>query len=86
MKILDLDMDYFIERIAYFVSDNTSERLSNEAYSDYVWSEHRVRSFLENNLGLSKNKKICGRIVSGHNEALFYWKELIASEKLVAPF
>lgn len=86
MKILDLDMDYFMEYVAYHVSDNETERLSEEGYGDSVWTEYKVRSFLENNLGLSKHNKIRGRIVSGHNKALLYWKELIATKKLVAPF
>lgn len=86
MKILDLDMDYFMEYVAYHVSDSETERLSEEGYGDSVWPEYRVRSFLENNLGLSKHNKKRGRIVLGHNEALLYWKELIATKKLVAPF
>ena len=85
MKILDIDMDYFMERIAS-VNDDVIERLSEEDYGGCVWTEQRVRSFLENNLGLSKRNKIKGRIVAGHNEALFFWKELIASNALTTPF
>ena len=85
MKILDIDMDYFMEKIAY-VNDDVIERLSEEDYGGCVWTEQRVRSFLENNLGLSKRNKIRGRIVIGHNEALFFWKELIASNDLNVPF
>lgn len=51
-----------------------------------VWSENRIRSFLENNLGLSKDRRIEGRIVCGHNEALFFWEELLADGKLSDPF
>ena len=86
MKILDLDMDYFTERPAYFVSADSSERLTEECYTNSVWSEQRVRSFFENNLGLSKDKKIRGRVVSGHNESLLYWKELISAGYLKVPF
>ena len=86
MKILDLDMDYFMEYAAYGVPEDRTERLPEEGYGDSVWTEYKVRSFLENNLGLSKNNKIRGRIVSGHNEALLYWKELIATKKIVVPF
>ena len=45
-----------------------------------------MRAFLENNLGLSKDKKIQVCIVKGHNEALHYWKKLIDQNKLCTPF
>ena len=57
MKILDLDMDYFMDKIEYLVPDNCNERLSEDEYGSSVWSEKCVREFLENNLGLSKGKK-----------------------------
>ena len=51
MKILDLDMDYFMDSVAH-TPDSVLERLSEADYGDCVWSERRVRSFLEENLGL----------------------------------
>lgn len=42
--------------------------------------------FLENNLGLSKELKIKGRVVKHHDEALFFWKELIECNILTSPF
>lgn len=85
MKILDLDMDYFMEEIVH-TSDSVTERLSEKDFSGCVWTERQVRSFLENNLGLSKEKRIKGRIVVGHNESLLFWKELIARGELIIPF
>lgn len=85
MKILDLDMDYFMTAIAQ-TPFSCAERLSEEVYGDSVWSSDAVRQFLENNLGLSKEHKIPGRIVSGHNESLFFWEELIAKGRLRDPF
>nr|WP_325238569.1 UPF0489 family protein [uncultured Oscillibacter sp.] len=85
MRALDLDMDYFMESIAN-TPFSISERLSEEDYGDSVWPECRVRAFLEQNLGLSKSKKIPGRIVVGYNESLFFWEELIAKEMLTEPF
>ena len=85
MKVLDLDMDYFMTEIAYTPFSCTN-RLNEEDYGDSVWTADQVRQFLENNLGLSKEHKIPGRIVSGHNESLFFWEELIAKEKLHDPF
>lgn len=86
MKILDLDMDYFMDDIACGIGENLNERLSEEDYGSGVWTRKQVTDFLENHLGLSKERRIKGRIVSGHNEALFFWKELIQQKKLTYPF
>lgn len=85
MRVLDLDMDYFMTEIAN-TPFSCKERLAEEDYGNSVWSEEEVRQFLEQNLGLSKTHKIPGRIVSGHNESLFFWKELIDSKKLSDSF
>ena len=58
MKLLDLDMDYFMDDIATGIAESKEERLSEEEYGDCVWSEQRVRGVLENNLGFSKDKKL----------------------------
>lgn len=86
MKVLDLDKDYFMDCFASGIAESTDTRLSEEDYSDYVWEEHRVREFIENNLGLSKSKKVKGRIVRGHNETLFFWHELVKNNSLKIPF
>lgn len=85
MKVLDLDMDYFMTEIAH-TPFSCTERLEEDFYSESVWKAEKVRSFLEDNLGLSQKHKIPGRIVSGHNEALFFWEELINGKKLSDPF
>lgn len=86
MKVLDLDMDYFMDSIAYDISEDSQERLSEQDYGDKVWTKARVVEFLENNLGLSKENKIKGRLVIGHNESLFFWKELLEAGNLTSPF
>ena len=85
MRILDLDMDYFMNLIAN-TPESVQTRLSEEYYGKSVWCKPRVRQFFEDNLGLKTNHKIPGRIVKGHNEALWFWKELIANKKLITPF
>lgn len=85
MKILDLDMDYFMDEIAHTPFE-VVDRLDEGSYGGSVWSKDRVRRFLEDNLGLSKNSKILGRVVVGHNEALFFWEELIKQGKINDPF
>ena len=85
LKVLDLDMDYFMTEITQ-TPFSIMERLDEEMYGSSVWPADEVRHFLENNLGLSKDRKIPGRIVSGHDEALFFWQELIERGKLIEPF
>ena len=86
MKVLDLDMDYFMKSVATFINESEPERLPEEDYGDSVWSEREVRNFLEGNLGLSKQNRIRGRVVAGHNESLFFWRELIEKGDLSTPF
>ena len=86
LKILDLDMDYFMDAVALQISESSEKRLNEAEYSKTVWTSERVREFLECNLGLSKGRKIHGRIVIGHNEALHFWQELIHAGKLDVPF
>ena len=47
MMILDLDMDYFMEDIATGIAESREERLAEDEYGDCVWSEYRIRKFLE---------------------------------------
>ena len=56
MKVLDFDMDYFMEHIAC-IPFSVSDRLDEDNYGDTVWSEERVRNFLENNLGYLRKIK-----------------------------
>lgn len=85
MKILDLDMDYFMDCIAH-TPFNVCERLNENDYGSSVWAESDVREFLEVNLGLSKDRKIPARIVKGHDEALLFWEELVSDGRLCEPF
>lgn len=55
MKILDIDMDYFLKEIPIMILEDVTERVSNENYP--VWSKEEVIFFLENRLGLSKKRK-----------------------------
>ena len=86
MRILDLDMDYFMTKVAHDVPETSTERLDEEYYAESVWDKQKVIDFIENHLGLSKIRKTPGRIVAGHNGALFFWKELINTGRLEVPF
>lgn len=86
MKILDLDLDYFMTEVAHNIAETSTGRIEDEDYVNSVWLCDDVIKFFEDNLGLSKKKRIPGRIVSGHNESLFFWKELIMKGELSVPF
>ena len=80
-------MDFFTDQpVSNEANCNSQERLDDTYYGKHVWQEKRVRSFFENNLGLSASTKILGRIVSNHDGALYFWEELINQEKLTVPF
>ncbi len=72
MRVLDLDMDYFMKCDVSISSDASKERLPEEVYGNAVWPEEEVRNFIENHLGLSKTDKVQGLIVTGHDEALYF--------------
>ena len=86
MKILDIDMDYFLDHPINGRLHSSNERVEDIECVNSVWREERVRAFFENNLDLSENRKLKGRIVKGHDDALYFWKELIDKKQLVAPF
>ncbi|WP_211748759.1 UPF0489 family protein [Paenibacillus sp. Marseille-Q4541] len=83
MKILDIDLDFFISDIAHFIGDG-GERLDEGYYKP--WKPEYVRRFLEDKCGLSLDKKVKGRMIKNHDEAFYFWKELISTGKLVVPF
>ena len=83
MKVLDIDMDYFLEDVPYSIPQECTSRVSE----DYKpWNKEKIIDFIENNLGLSTNSKIKGKIVQNHHEALYYWNDLVSIEALRAPF
>ncbi len=82
MKVLDIDLDVFLNRVAYNADPNS--RLDDSEY--HPWSIDRVVKFLEENCGLSKNNKIPGKFGTEHYEAFFAWKDQINSNNLVPPF
>ena len=83
MRILDLDLDFFISDIAYLISDDGS-RLDDNYYKP--WNEKETRAFLEERCALSKSSPIKGRVIKHHDEAFFFWRELINQGCLETPF
>ncbi len=84
MRLLDIDMDYFLKEIPIMIFENNMDRVSDDCYP--VWNQKEVTDFFEKRLGLSKKAKIKGKIIKNHNEALYYWRQLILENKLTVPF
>ncbi len=82
MKVLDIDLDFFLDKVTYPISNKS--RYPDEMCE--VWSEKKVVEYFEKILGLSKERKVKGRIIERHNESLDFWEEQIASKKLTIPF
>ena len=82
MRILDLDLDFFLDNVAYHKAND--ERLPDSEYSP--WEATQVREFLETSCGLSCSKKIPGRVVLHHDEAFDVWSALVAKGLISAPF
>jgi hypothetical protein len=82
MRVLDLDLDFFLNKNAYAVGHHRG-RLGG----DYKpWSVYRVGRFLEGRCGLSAAAPITGCTVKNHDEVLHFWRGLIESGQLQAPF
>ncbi|WP_048058080.1 peptide arginase family protein [Methanothermococcus okinawensis] len=82
MRILDIDLDFFLNKIMFWKKDN--KRLNEKEY--IPWKKEKVIDFLENRCGLSSDNKIKGRIIKKHHEAFYFWRELIYRGELTLPF
>ncbi|WP_069328608.1 UPF0489 family protein, partial [Paenibacillus nuruki] len=83
MRVLDIDMDFFLNEVAIGKSFN-GERLSDDEY--IPWREKEIRDFLELRCGLEKNKKIKGQLFEEHVGVFHYLRDEIIKEKLTTPF
>lgn len=83
MKILDLDLDFFIDKRLTGVSDYGKRADSGAVFP---WEPFKVQKFLETQCGLSKDTPTKGRVVEHHHEAFFFWRELTDSQQIELPF
>ena len=81
-RVLDLDLDFFLEDCCPMAEQGQRPSLVGHE----PWAGEAVRAFLETRCLLSKERPIPGRIFETHDGALGYWKELMESGKLKAPF
>ena len=99
MRVLDIDMDFFLFDIRENGIIDDGERWENIEisyseggvkqigyYTPKVWDRDSVINYLENNLHLSKQKKIPGRIVKKHNEAILFFEDMLTTARLESNF
>lgn len=82
MRILDLDLDFFVTPIHHWQA--SEERLSSSEYLCANAAE--VEEFLEEQCGLSKSHRIPGRFIEEHDAAYDTWRDWIAAGSLMVPF
>ena len=51
MRVLDLDMDYFMKSVATFINESEPERLPEEDYGYSVWSSLKGTLGFQNRTG-----------------------------------
>ena len=82
MKVLDLDMDFFLTGPCPMA--NLGERPPEESAQPYT--DEEVIRFLEESCGLDKAHPLPGAIFDTHDKALDFWKARLADGTLKAPF
>ncbi|APV45018.1 UPF0489 domain-containing protein [Dehalogenimonas formicexedens] len=82
MRCLDIDLDFFLNRNAYYSGAET--RRLGEEYRP--WTGPRVEHFLEVRCGLSPQTPVMGRVIESHDLVLSFWQALIDSGDLKIPF
>ena len=81
MKILDIDMDYFLKEIPKECNNGRLDENDIE-----TWSNREIIQFLEKNLGLTEKNKIPCCIVEKHHRSIKFLDLLIAKGDLKVPF
>jgi hypothetical protein len=82
MLFLDLDLDFFLNKNVYYSAYDGSR--PGPEY--HAWPIPKVRRFLEERCGLSKDAPLPGRTVTTHDGVLEFWCGLINSGSLKIPF
>lgn len=81
MRILDLDLDFFLDHRPLF-----TPRGRPDLAASAPWDADRVREFLERRCGLDARNPLPGRTVTHHHEVFLDWRERIAQGRLAPPF
>jgi hypothetical protein len=70
MRVLDLDLDFFLNNVCELAEYGRRPDISQAQ----PWPEDKMRAFLEDQCGLSRNNRIPGRIFETHDQALDFWQ------------
>lgn len=82
MRILDIDLDFFLDRAPHGHDTRRGERLDPREFE--AWSMEEVVAFLEHQCGL--RDPLPGRSVEEHDEVFRIWRDLISEGQLETPF
>lgn len=82
MRVLNLDLDFFLNEAVYRRSDDINERPDDEGL--VPWEADAVIRFLEDSLNL--RARCPGRVVRHHDEVFFIWREMLQRNAMTAPF
>lgn len=83
MRVLDIDLDFFLSDVATFVPQN-GKRLPSDDF--HPWKERDVRQFMEDALGLQTHSKVPAIFCTHHDEVLTHCEKLIEIGLLQRPF
>lgn len=84
MRILDIDLDFFLSGIVYGGFTKLKSRPDSKELNP--WKEEDVRRYLENNCNLSLKTKVFGKFVKKHDELFPIWREITVSKRDKIPF
>jgi hypothetical protein len=82
MAVLDIDMDYFLDKISR--AETNLVRLSSKEYK--TWEQFEFIDFIENKIRLNKGNLIKGKVVTHHNEAFYCFRDAIDKNIISYPF
>ena len=82
MRVLDLDLDFFLADCCELAPPGGRPGVSGHE----PWREEQVRFFLEEHCGLRRDRPVPGRRFDTHDGALDLWSGLMEEGALRAPF
>jgi hypothetical protein len=82
MRVLNLDLDFFLSDAVYHRADDVNARPDDEDIEP--WEADEVISLLRDSLYLRTRSPF--RLVTHHDEVFFIWRELVQRNELTSPF
>src|SRR5690606_26652283 len=81
-RILDVDLDFFVQPVANFRNLDDLSRLSDDEYD--VWPLDDVSAFLTERCGLSG--PLPGWAIERHGDAFRLWQQAVKAGSIETPF